>query len=152
MNTFVYYAIRTHIFVRDTIATMCCPRRRKPTAEYVETWSRHKDFLMRHVTQTKSDVTKIAIYTTAGKPDFNPSEERMFDQCIPPWYFVGSTENGSQVDHTADMDPYITPGNVIHLKFLYALFPNSTRWVYIHPETFEETDFPSEGISIRHVC
>jgi len=68
----------------------------------------------------------------------------------PPWFFIGCYDSARSLqDKTSEMDEYIYPGNVITLNILKHLYPGSQRWVYIHPETFEETDFPSEGIVIE---
>jgi hypothetical protein len=73
--------------------------------------------------------------------------EDMFLECRPPWFFIGC--DGNQ-DKTSEMEPYICRGNKIRPALLRYLFPGSKKWVYIHPTTFEETDFPSRGISIEN--
>jgi hypothetical protein len=68
----------------------------------------------------------------------------------PPWFFIGCYDSAKSLqDKTGDMDDYIYPGNVISLALLHHLFPGTQRWVYIHPKTFEETEFPSGGIVIE---
>jgi hypothetical protein len=52
-------------------------------------------------------------------------------------------------DKTFEMDEYVYPGNKITLELLQHVFPGTQRWVYIHPQTFDETEFPSEGIPIE---
>jgi hypothetical protein len=75
------------------------------------------------------------------------SKEAVFLECRPPWFFIGC--DGNQ-DKTSDLEPYICRGNEIRPELLRHLFPGSKKWVYIHPTTFEETDFPSKGIAIEY--
>jgi hypothetical protein len=83
-----------------------------------------------------------------GQEEESPvSKESMFLDCRPPWFFIGC--DGNQ-DKTSDLEPYICRGNKIRPELLLHLFPGSKKWVYIHPTTFEETDFPSKGIAIEN--
>ena len=78
-----------------------------------------------------------------------PTDElsRFFADCKPPWFFIGCDNS---VDRTMDLEPYVCVGNLIRPELLQHLFPGSKRWIYVHPTTFEETEFPSEGISIEN--
>jgi hypothetical protein len=71
----------------------------------------------------------------------DPSE--IFDHTMPPWLMISC--NGE--DYTDALHPYICKGNTITLQMLNMLFQKGD-WTYMNPKTFEEEDFPSEGIVI----
>lgn len=82
--------------------------------------------------------------------------EMPFAPCQPPWWFIGARlRGGEEVCMTDMMAPYIVAGNVITPQFLNALSPDvsqnggGARWFYIHPTSFEDTEIPAEGITIR---
>jgi hypothetical protein len=79
-----------------------------------------------------------------------------FAPCAPPWWFIGAKlRSGEEVCMTDLLAPYIVAGNVITPRFLTALAPDISqngslvRWFYIHPTSFEDTEIPAEGITIR---
>jgi hypothetical protein len=79
-----------------------------------------------------------------------------FTPCQPPWWFIGAKlRSGEEVCMTDMMAPYIVTGNVITPRLLAALAPEISkneglvRWFYIHPTSFEDTEIPPEGITIR---
>lgn len=148
MNEVVYYAIRAWLAVRE----FCGCSRKKPeidgSALPTTTWESGKQFNIQ-VLNYSDGRTKRRVFHQGGEQDeviysaFPPSPP-------PPWFFIGSYDSAKSLqDKTYEMDDYVYPRNVITLDLLRELFPGTQRWVYIHPQTFEETDFPSEGIVIQ---
>lgn len=86
-------------------------------------------------------------------PEFHREGYRvqdLFDSPRAPWLFVGYRDGENTVDCTDMLSQFVCNGNVIHNDLLHFLVPGSQEktWVYIHPKTFEETEFPSDGIVI----
>lgn len=78
--------------------------------------------------------------------------DQLFDKPIPPWLFIGYREKDETIiDCTEILDKFVCAGNFIHRDLLDFVVPEACDkpWVYIQPETFEETDFPSDGILIK---
>jgi hypothetical protein len=76
----------------------------------------------------------------------------MFQQPPAPWFFIGYKEtDDSIVDCTAELDRIVMYDNFITADLLHTLIPSSREktWVYVHPKTFEEVEFPSDGILIE---
>lgn len=155
MQAFLFNAVRYFILAREAVISACCPRRdyrlepRNPK-RYEESWVYHGQVVLRKVNASSDDsrdvLTKIQVFYDNIEPVAAPNE-RLFASCRPPWFFIGC--DGDQ-DRTAEMEPYICRGNEIKMALLRQLFPGSKKWVYIHPTTFEETNFPSKGISIEN--
>lgn len=145
MNEVVYYGIRAWLVVTG----WCCPR--KKNTQFVpptSTLDIHEQFTIETIDYGNGG--KKRVIHPAGTS--NPSAGA-FSQFVPrpppPWFFIGCYDSAESLqDKTFEMEEYIYPGNVISAHLLKHLFPGTKRWVYIHPETFEETDFPSEGIVI----
>ena len=150
---FAFHVVRTAIVVKDFFVSTFCPRKVPVTRDkvtYEESWRTEDDIVFHTVrqTDTNGDVReKIGIHYVGYDQHVYYPLEAMFKPCRPPWFFIGC--NGAE-DKTTDMEPYICMGNVIRNELLQHLFPRSKRWVYIHPVTFEETVFPSKGISIEN--
>ena len=62
-----------------------------------------------------------------------------------PWLWFGSEGE----DYTEQIRPFLVLGNHITLDLLSVIFPGRTNWVYLDPMTFNEVDFPIEGITIN---
>ena len=153
MNYFVYNALRYFVIAREFVNGLCCPKRRPgkqiEPERYEDDWSTSGTIVFHTVTNVDSGVTKIQVGyggCTGNGDVANISIEEMFRPCRPPWFFIGC--DGNQ-DRTAELEPYICRGNEIRMDLLRQLFQGSKKWVYIHPTTFEETDFPSKGIAIE---
>lgn len=73
-----------------------------------------------------------------------------FDRPTPPcpWVWVGDTE--TELDLTRTFQKFLVPGNRILLDLVLKLIQvnDRTRLVYIDPVTFEEHEFPGDGITI----
>jgi hypothetical protein len=76
--------------------------------------------------------------------------ENLFIKPCAPWLFIGYRSDEGTVDCTDVMSEFVCEGNYITQELLYSALPESRgqQWVYLHPKTFEESDFPSEGILI----
>lgn len=78
--------------------------------------------------------------------------DSVFDAPIPPWYFIGYIdETGRTVDCTETMSRVVVIGNHVTIPLLHYLEPSSKggKWVYVNPKTFDQVEFPAEGILIR---
>jgi len=149
MDVAVYTAVRYFVIAKELITSRCCPRKPKSaTTDYEEVWSSENSMTFRTVTASSGYETRTKVrvyYDDCEEPAI--LKEAMFFDCRPPWFFIGC--DGNQ-DKTSDLEPYICRGNKIRPELLRHLFPGSKKWVYIHPTTFEETDFPSKGIAIEY--
>jgi len=145
MNEVIYYSLRGWIYLRE----FCCPRKKtvKPLPAYTSTWEDAASFKIE--TRTYSNTLVKRVVHPRGEKE-NTAELIMGRPPPPPWFFIGCYDSAKSLeDKTYEMEEFIYPGNKITLELLQHVFPGSQRWVYIHPETFEETEFPSEGIVIE---
>jgi hypothetical protein len=149
----IFCVVRAAIIVKRWFGSMCrTPDTPIETVEeeytYAETWKSEKGFMFQTVWQDEDKKVRV-FYPYEEIRRRRPTDElsRFFVDCKPPWFFIGCDNS---VDHTIDLEPYVCAGNVIRLELLQHLFPGSKRWIYVHPTTFEETEFPSEGISIEN--
>ena len=148
MNQVVYYGLRAWVW-------LCAPcTRKKKQQESVlppdSHWSYGKVFDIQTL-EYSNGRTKRVVYPASAQSHKNRNVIGFTPPYPPPpWFFIGCYDSAESLqDKTCEMDEYVYPGNVITLELLQHLFPGTQRWVYIHPETFEETDFPSEGIVIE---
>jgi hypothetical protein len=76
--------------------------------------------------------------------------ECVFDAPSPPWFYIGYIEDGNSVDCTSGLDNLVVTGNRVTPEILYHVQPSSKgkTWVYVNPKTFDQVEFPSEGILI----
>lgn len=77
--------------------------------------------------------------------------ESVFDAPPPPWFYIGYLEeDGKSIDCTTEMDHLVVYGNRVIPEILYHMMPSSKgkQWVYVNPKTFDQVEFPSEGILI----
>jgi hypothetical protein len=68
----------------------------------------------------------------------------LFDPVQPPWLMIACDDE----DFTDILHEYICRGNTITLDLLNLRFGQG-KWTYLHSKTFEDVDFPSEGIVIN---
>lgn len=148
-----YYGIRAWLFVKSVFGSICGLRETKKLQSNVEsappssTRIHYPLFTIETFTFLNGDKKHAVLHpgekATTYK-DFDRSNIR------PPWFFIGCYDSAKSLqDKTSEMDDYIYPGNVITNDLLQHLYPGAQRWVYIHPETFEEMEFPSDGIVIQ---
>lgn len=71
--------------------------------------------------------------------------------CRAPWFWIGyKTLSGDMIDLTADLAPYVVPGNTIKPELIHTMIPRSETGtlVYIEPLTFDIKDLSSDGVVI----
>lgn len=77
--------------------------------------------------------------------------EDAFETTAAPWFFIGYVDSdGKTVDRTENLASFVVDGNRITVPLLRHLLPESgeSTWVYLNPKTFDQVEFPSEGILI----
>lgn len=68
----------------------------------------------------------------------------LFHPAPPPWLYIQCGDD----DFTDQLSSYVVPGNLILPSFL-ELF-GTGKWTMLDPATFNEREFPSEGLTIQH--
>jgi hypothetical protein len=141
----------------------CCKRRPK-TLEYKTYWFKlYNDGMFELVYgQPKFTDDTFAIFQSVvrTKPSGQKDERcaihykdkfghylensELFDPVQPPWLMI--TCDGE--DFTEVLHDYICRGNTITLEMLKLKYAKG-EWSYLDPKTFEDVDFPSEGIVIN---
>jgi hypothetical protein len=153
MNEVVYYGIRAWLIAKE----ICCCNRKKRQFDVVvpklpETcWKYGNDFDIQTLIYANG-ITKRIVHPASSVSSHKDRPSIGFTPPCPspPWFFIGCYDSARSLqDKTCEMDEYIYPGNKITPQLLQHLFPGSQRWVYIHPRTFDETEFPSDGIVIE---
>lgn len=146
------------IYIRGVYRSLC-PLPTEPT--FSNEWMMvTDDYTLERVSFPENMRTNIDIATRTA-PNGHTDERRaiwhkdvtrkgyyhyhLFDLCSPPWYMI--TCNGK--DMTAELAPYICPGNVIDREFLN-IFVKDGNWRIMDPKTFEEVEFPSEPVVIQN--
>jgi hypothetical protein len=85
-----------------------------------------------------------------GEPIPTEWDHTPFDLPTPPcpWVWVGDKE--TEVDLTRTFQKFLVPGNTILLDLVLKLIQvnERTRLIYIDALTFEEHEFPGDGITI----
>ena len=146
------------IYIKSVYRSLC-PLPTEST--YSNVWKVvYDDYTTESAPEADATYTNIDIVTRT-KPNGQTDERRaiwykdvirkgyyhfeLFDPCSPPWYMITCNSN----DMTAELAPYICPGNVITRKFL-DMFVKDGDWRIMHPETFEEVEFPSDQVVITN--
>jgi len=111
------------------------------------TFTENDTIAIETVTRTRPDGRqdeRCAIrYRDKEREHYSP--EDLFRHCPPPWFVIYCDD----LDMTDELAPFVCQGNNITKEFLNTIVLNKD-WTYMHPQTFEETNFPSEGIVIKH--
>lgn len=151
MNQVVYYALRAWVW----LCSPCARKKQNAVAGAPKlpesSWSCGKVFDIQTLEYSNGRVKRV-VYPASAKSHRDRNHVIGFTPPYPPppWFFIGCYDSAKSLqDKTCEMDDYVFPGNRITVDLLQHLFPGSQRWVYIDPKTFEETDFPSEGIVIK---
>lgn len=93
---------------------------------------------------------KYRIWDKEARVLTNEELNQIFKEKVEaPWLSIGSQTIFGHFDNTELMEQYIVPGNTITLQFLEETYPYLYDWKYLDSETFEEVDFPAEGITIN---
>jgi hypothetical protein len=122
------------------------------TREEVHTDSEVYTVLFHHTRREGSDGTtsyRIAVHWDGEARDTYRIRD-LYDQPIPRWFYVGYIDDdGKKVDCTGDASVLVVSGNKVTIPVLEHIVGGGARkrWVYMDT-TFNEHDFPSEGIII----
>ena len=76
--------------------------------------------------------------------------EDVFEPAVVPWLFIGYiSESGKVVDYTETLNHLVFSGNRVTTPILRSVADSpAEKWVYINPKTFDQVEFPAEGILI----
>jgi len=122
------------------------------TREEVHTDPEVYPVLLHHTRREGDDGTtsfRIAIHWDGVARDTYQLRD-LYNQPIPKWFYVGYIdENDVKVDCTGDVAVLVVSGNKVTIPVLEHIVGGGVRkrWVYMDT-TFNEHDFPSEGIII----
>jgi len=95
-------------------------------------------------------ITKYRIWDNEARVLTKEELNQIFKEKVEaPWLSIGSQTIFGHFDNTELMDQYLVPGNKITKGFLEETYPYLYDWKYLDTETFEEVDFPAEGITIN---
>jgi hypothetical protein len=95
-------------------------------------------------------ITKYRIWDNEARVLTKEELNKIFKEKVEaPWLSIGSQTIFGHFDNTELMDQYLVPNNTITLKFLEETYPYFYDWKYLDSQTFEEVDFPAEGITIN---
>jgi len=89
----------------------------------------------------RTDYRHAIQYADVARKAFTYSD--LFEPVSAPWFMIQCDGK----DMTETLAPYVCNGNAILPIFLNSI--QQGKWVYMHPKTFEDTDFPSCGIVIN---
>lgn len=107
------------------------------------------DIIVEEINMHKGSVHNIIKRCSVIHPN-NPTDP--FAPTKVPWWFIGCVVGNDEICLTDEMAPFIVAGNVITTKLLERITDlkkeSISKWYYIHPATFEETEIPVEGITI----
>lgn len=112
------------------------------------------DVILHHIRKThglhQSHKTVIQWTNEAGQGYSLPD---VFEPAAAPWFFIGYiAENGTTVDCTETLDHLVVSGNRVTTPILRLVVDSpAEKWMYINPKTFDQVEFPSEGILIGDV-
>jgi len=95
-------------------------------------------------------ITKYRIWDKEARVLTTEELAQLFKEKVEvPWLSIGSQTIFGHFDNTELMDQYVVPGNTITLNFLEETYPYLYDWKYLDSQTFEEVEFPAEGITIN---
>lgn len=144
MEECIYRTVRGFFMIRNFFRKLC-PSGRTQTEYQIDVDKSHNKFDIQRVTRVRQDgrIDKKYAIWYIGSPRKFQDYATLFENVPPPWLSIRCGEK----DMTAEMANYICKGNHIKPQFLESL--SSDIWYYMHPRTFEEVEFPSNGILIE---
>jgi hypothetical protein len=122
--------------------------------EYHELHRDGADVMLHHIQKThglhQSNKTVIHWANEAGREYSLPD---VFEPAAAPWFFVGYIgDDGNVVDCTDTVDHLVVDGNRVTVPILRSVVDSpAEKWIYVNPKTFDQVEFPSEGILIGDV-
>jgi len=99
-----------------------------------------------------SVVKKNKIWSAGEKCHILTEDEsyKLYDKpSKTPWIWIGGEQNGETVGLTCKMYEYIVPGNKITKEIISLVAPFVRNIKYIAADTFDEVEFPDDGITIE---
>jgi hypothetical protein len=157
----IFTLLRLCTSVYDTIAALwfawMYPRIAGPTHRYFLSDEYEFDESFTHVPEDSvyieewmQDGEKKCVVRYEGEEIPHEWTVSPFDMEAPvcPWVWVGDQE--TEVDLTRTFQKFLVPGNKILLDLVLKLIKvtDRTRLIYIDALTFEEHEFPGDGITI----
>ena len=109
------------------------------------------DVILHHVRKTHGlhqDHKTVIQWTNEAGQGYSLAD--VFEPAQAPWFFIGYiAENGTTVDCTETLNHIVVSGNRVTVPILRLVVDSpAEKWVYVNPKTFDQVEFPSEGILI----
>lgn len=153
--------LRAYYGIRRKVMLFCCGKEPRYSISYdihgpdLEPWETtvpRGTLLLETVRRDIVDETDIRtrvyypgekVPTTTDAPSFFAEKPDV------PWMWIGGIDMfGQTCSLTSELSRFIVGGNRITLALLRAEYPEIVTWKYMCPLTFEELEFPAEGITI----
>jgi hypothetical protein len=109
------------------------------------------DVILHHIRKTHGlhqDHKTVLQWTNEAGQGYSLPD--VFEPAVAPWLFVGYiAEDGKAVDCTEVVNHLVVSGNRVTTPILRLVVDcPAEKWVYLNPKTFDQVEFPSEGILI----
>jgi hypothetical protein len=109
------------------------------------------DVILHHIRKTHGlhqDYRTVIQWTNEAGQGYSLAD--VFEPAVAPWFFVGYIgEDGKAVDCTDTLSHLVVSGNRVTTPILRLTVDSpAEKWVYINPKTFDQVEFPAEGILI----
>ncbi len=153
--------LRTYHLVRRKVMLFCCGREPRYSITYatrgaeLEPWESvvpRGTFVFETVQRSIVDETetRTRVYYPGESVPKNTDAKSFFAETPTlPWMWIGGIDAyGETHSLTQEMSQFILRGNRITHALLRAEYPHIVIWKYMCPLTFEELDFPTDGITI----
>ena len=146
MQNCTFKVLRLAVWVWMKIKQQCdCFRPEKGyivVTEYLE----NPGLILEQVIRTRENGTRVSKYRIHWYNHHRNeiTYEELFQHVMPPWLMI--SKDGE--DFTEELHPYIAKGNIIRIHFLNWRFGEG-KWKILDTKTFDEVDFPSQGIIIK---
>jgi hypothetical protein len=154
--------IRVFYIARKTMFLVCCGRKPRYTyqqrvygtePDVWETDIPEGGILTEVVSRSivDEDEVRVRIWSEGSHFVQTNKYDKLFESKTKiPWLWIGGmTRAGNTITLTDEMQKYVVPGNVINIQTLNKLFPQIVCWRIMDVHTFEEVDFPVNGITIE---
>ena len=153
--------LRTYYSLRRKVMLFCCGKDPRYSISYVlhgqdlDPWQNiipHGTLLLQTVRRDIVDETDIRtrVFHTGETYSLTLDAPSFFEtKADLPWMWIGGIDrHGTTISLTEELSRFILPKNRITLGLLRILYPEIVQWKYMCPLTFEELEFPAEGITI----
>lgn len=153
--------LRAYHSLRRKVMVFCCGKEPRYSIAYttrgaeLDTWENtvpRGTFVFETVQRTIVDETetRTRIYYPGSIVPKNTDGPSFFEENADlPWMWIGGLDEYGDIHTlTSEMSQFILRGNRITYALLWAEHPEIVTWKYMCPLTFEELDFPTDGITI----